>query len=155
LVFPSGIKYRSGLVPIVIEDSDLEVNLLQFLQKSFSYDRTRAVHGQQFAIFLRTETESESKFRPKVIRLVVVVPRAWVHLDSGAEELVIGKDGGILPVRRTTPALEVAAEQSEFEEQGVRWKRSPLPNGGLVYVPVELAEDLLTPTSRNELGLTG
>lgn len=137
----------------MVEDAELESNLLQFVQKSFGFERTVGVAGQEFAVFHRTETESESKFRPKLIQLWVVLPRDWLVLDLAADALMVAPDGKPTSVRSSAPAVEAAGEKSEFREQGVLWARSALSDGSLLYLPQEMGRQLLDPKSLVALGL--
>jgi hypothetical protein len=119
----------------VVDEADLETNVLEFVLKSFQYDRTDTVGGIDYAVFHRTETESESKFRPKLVKLVVAVPREWVVHDLASDLLLIASDGLHPGHRGSGSAMEAAAEKTEFPEQGVDWVRIPRPTGGWVYVP--------------------
>ena len=53
----------------MVDDAALEMNVLSFREKSFSYDRTISHRGIDYAVFGRTEVESESRFRPKLVHL--------------------------------------------------------------------------------------
>ncbi len=125
--------------------ADLEINVFEFRQRAFSFARVVPVGGEEYAVFTRTETESESRFRPALVHLSVVVPLAWVVHDEASDTLRIGRDGAPPAPALTEPVLEVGAEPTEFGEQGVRWKRAQAPTGTLVYVPAERAEALLAP----------
>ena len=48
----------------MVDEVDLEMNVLEFHRKSFSFDRVVDWDGTDLALFHRTETESESQFRP-------------------------------------------------------------------------------------------
>ena len=133
--------------------SDLEINVLEFRQRSFSFDRVATVDGAEYAVFSRTETESESQFRPRLVHLRLVVPLAWIVYDAGNDLLLLAKDGATLPVRLTEPVVEVGAEPAEFHEQGIAWRRTPGPSGTLVYAPEERAGALLTPNGFAGLGI--
>ncbi len=132
---------------------DLEVNVLEFRQRSFQFQRIATVSGRDVALFSRTETESESRFRPKLIHLHLLIPVAWVVLDEPNDVLLIAKDGVTVPVRLTEQVVEVGAERPEFDEQGVAWKRVAGPSGAFVYAPTELAGELLTPAAYAALAL--
>ena len=119
----------------MVDEADLETNVLEFVLKSFQFDRTETVGATEFAVFHRTETESESKFRPKLVKLVVAVPKEWVVHDLASDLLLIASDGVHPGHRGTGSAVEAAAEKTEFSEQGVDWVRLPRPAGGWVYVP--------------------
>jgi hypothetical protein len=129
----------------VLDLSDLEINVLEFRQRSFQFDRMVDLHGTEHAVFARTETESESQFRPRLVHLRVVVPRAWVVFDEPNDVLLLAKDGATLPVRLTEPVTEVRADRPEFKEQGIEWRRKDAPGGFLVYAPAEHADELLSP----------
>ncbi|MCI4346508.1 MAG: hypothetical protein L3K07_07140 [Thermoplasmata archaeon] len=138
----------------MVEPAQLESTILEFRHKSFSFEG-RFSHGTEpWVVFARSETESESKFRPRVVRLRVLVPVAWVHADPAGELLLLGREGapGLSPP--SGPALEVAAEPDEFEEQGIAWVRwRPLPER-LLYFPAELAAELRKLPEVERLGTT-
>jgi hypothetical protein len=119
----------------MVDEADLETNVLEFVLKSFQFDRTERVGDVEYAVFHRTETESESKFRPKLVKLVVAVPKEWVVHDLASDLLLIASDGVHPGHRGSGNAVEAAAEKSEFSEQGVDWVRIPRPSGGWVYLP--------------------
>jgi hypothetical protein len=119
----------------MLEVSDLEVNLLDFVQKSFAFARLVTLNGKEYAVFERTETESESKFRPRLVKLFVLVPRGLIVHDFASDVLVVAPDGETPGPKSTGSALETAAEKTNFEEQGVAWRRVTVPEVGLVYLP--------------------
>jgi len=129
----------------VLDQSDLEVNVLEFRQRSFQFDRLVSLEGEEYAVFSRTETESESQFRPRLVHLRLVVPRTWVVYDEPNDILLLARDGRTVPPRLTESVTEVGADPSEFQEQGIDWRRGPGPGGLLVYVPEPLAATLLSP----------
>ena len=131
--------------------ADLEVNVLDFRHRSFQFDRRVELGGTAYAVFSRTETESERQLRPKLVRLSVVVPLDWVVLDEATDALRVSRSGAARPPP-DTPAVEVAAEPPEFEEDGLRWKRVATGTTGYVYAPLELAGPLL---GRDGLGALG
>ena len=126
----------------MLSAADLATNVLEFRQRAFQFDRLASVDGVEYAVFLRTETESESRFRPRLVHLVVAVPHAWVVVDPSDDSLRIARDGTTVPPQLTEPVVEVGAEPTEFSEQGVRWRRAAAPGGALVYAPAERAEAL-------------
>jgi hypothetical protein len=138
----------------VLTAGDLEVNVLEFRQRSFQFQRIATVADQEIAVFSRTETESESQFRPKLIHLHLLVPVAWVLLDEPNDVLLLARDGATVPVRLTEQVVEVGADRPEFDEQGIAWKRAAGPSGAFVYAPAELAGALLTPAAYAALGLS-
>lgn len=137
----------------MLDASDLEINVLEFRQRSFSFDHLATVGGTDYAVFSRTETESESQFRPRLVHLRLVTPLAWVVLDEPNDVLRLARDGATLPVRLTEPVVEVGAEPVEFHEQGIAWRRAPGPNATLVYAPAELAPCLLSGEGIAALGV--
>jgi len=137
----------------VLTISDLEINVLEFRQRSFSFDHVATIAGVDYAVFARTETESESQFRPRLVHLRLVVPLEWVVYDEANDVLLVAKDGKTLPVRLTEPVVEVGAEPVEFHEQGIPWTRTPGPSNTLAYAPSELAAVLLTPAALGSLGV--
>jgi hypothetical protein len=137
----------------VLTESDLEINVLEFRQRSFQFERLADVDGQPIAVFSRTETESESQFRPKLVHLRLIVPQAWVVHDESNDVLMLARDGSTVPVRLTEMVLEVGAEPAEFKEQGIAWSRVSGPGGTLVYAPTELKEGLLAPPALASLGI--
>jgi hypothetical protein len=137
----------------VLTEADLEVNVLEFRQRSFQFERVAEVAGQEVALFSRTETESESQFRPRLVHLRVVVPLAWVVHDEPNDVLLLARDGTTLPLRLTETVVEVGAEPAEFTEQGIAWTRAPGPAGTMVYAPTELKDVLLAPAAFAALGV--
>ena len=133
--------------------SDLEINVLEFRQRSFQFERLASLEGTDLAVFSRTETESESQFRPRLVHLKLVVPQAWVVYDEPNDLLAVARDGRTVPVRLTEPVVEVRADRPEFREQGVDWKRADGPSGSLLYVPAELADRVLSPEGLAALGV--
>jgi hypothetical protein len=138
----------------VLTVSDLEINVLEFRQRSFQFQRLATVGGREVARFSRTETETESRFRPKLIHLHLLVPFEWVVFDEPNDVLLVARDGATVPPRLTEQVVEVGAERTEFEEQGIAWKRVGGPSGAFVYAPAELAHSLLTPESFAATGLS-
>jgi hypothetical protein len=138
----------------VVELAELEINVLEFVHKSFSFARTADWGGQELAVFQRTETENESKFRPKIIHLVLVVPREWIIYDLAADLLVLGSDGHTPGPRTVGTAVEAAAETHEFREQGIDFQRFNVGNL-LLYTPKGLGAALTSPSGRVALGLEG
>lgn len=132
--------------------ADLEVSVLEFRQRSFQFDRLAELDGGPYAVFSRTETENERQLRPRLVRLTVVAPLSWVALDPEADVLRVGEPRSRAALPGATP-VEVAAEPSEFEEDGRPWQRAPAGGTGFVYVPAERAKSLLTPDARATLGL--
>lgn len=137
----------------MLTPSDLEVNVLEFRQRSFQFQRIASVADREIALFSRTETETESQFRPKLIHLYLLLPQEWVVLDEPNDVLLIARDGATPPVRLSEQVVEVGAERTEFQEQGIPWKRVGGPSGAFVYAPAELADRLLTPTAYSALGI--
>jgi len=128
----------------VLDVSDLEINVLEFRQRSFQFDRLLEAAGRELAVFSRTETESESQFRPRLLHLRLVVPREWVVYDEPNDVLALARDGHTVPVRLTEAVAELRADLPEFKEQGIDWRRAE-GAGLLVYAPAELATELLAP----------
>jgi hypothetical protein len=137
----------------VLTEADLEINVLEFRQRSFQFERLGEVDGRSVALFSRTETESESQFRPRLVHLRLLVPQEWLVLDSANDVLLIARDGATPPVRLTELVVEVGAEPAEFKEQGFAWTRVAGPSGSLVYAPTELKTSLLAPAAFAALGL--
>ena len=133
--------------------ADLEVNILEFRQRAFQFERVVGFEGTDYAVFSRTETESESQFRPRLVHLKLVVPQAWVVYDEPNDLLAVARDGVTVPERLTEPVVEVRAERSEFSEQGIEWRRASGPSNALVYAPAELAKSLCTPEGYSALGI--
>jgi len=138
----------------VVELAELEINVLEFVHKSFSFARVAEWKGGELAVFTRTETENEAKFRPRIVHLVLAVPREWVIYDLAADLLVLGSDGHTPGPRPVGTAIESAAETHEFREQGIEFQRSAV-GGLLLYLPKSLAAELLTPPGLVALGVSG
>jgi len=133
--------------------ADLEVNVLDFRERTFQFERLVELPGGPYGVFTRTETESERQLRPKLLRLTVVAPLAWISYDEAADALRVSQGGP--PKATGTPSpVEVAAEPPEFEENGLRWKRTAAGAQGYVYVPADLAGTLLAPEGRSALGIS-
>jgi hypothetical protein len=139
----------------VLTAADLEINVLEFRQRSFQFERLADFDGTDYAVFSRTETESESQFRPRLVHLKLVVPQGWVVYDEPNDLLAVAKDGTTVPVRLAEPVVEVRAERPEFQEQGITWRRVDGPEGTLVYAPAELAGVVLTSEGFSALGIGG
>jgi hypothetical protein len=137
----------------VLTESDLETNVLEFRQRSFQFERLAEVDGMTVALFSRTETESESQFRPRLVHLRLIVPQSWVVLDAANDVLMLARDGATVPVRLTEVVVEVGAEPAEFKEQGIAWTRVAGPSGVLLYAPAELQATLLAPPALAALGI--
>ena len=137
----------------MLTEADLEINVLEFRQRAFQFERLVDYEGTDFAVFSRTETESESQFRPRLVHLKLIVPQAWVVYDEANDLLAVAKDGRTLPVRLTEPVVEVGAERPEFQEMGIAWKRAVGPSRSLVYAPAAVADVVLTPDGFAALGL--
>ena len=137
----------------MLTEADLETNVLEFRQRSFQFARLVERTGGPYAVFGRTETESERQLRPKLVRLVLVVPLGWVVHDESADLLRVARGGAISAAPSPAAVVEIAAEPAEFDEQGVRWKRTRAAAGPFVYAPAELAGDLLSPAGLVALGI--
>lgn len=138
----------------MIDPATLEMAVLEFRHKSFSFDRLATVGATEYAVFGRRETETESKLRPKVIRLFVAVPRHQLLYESDTESLWISPDGALPGPRDAGVAQEAAAEAPEFTEQGLTWRRLTVP-AGIAYVPTTEAGALGTDRAQEALGFTG
>ncbi len=121
----------------MIDESELAVNLLDFRQKSFQFERLVDRANGAYAIFGRTETETESQLRPKLVHLKVVVPQEWIVYDADLDLLRLGREGTPRSLRSPGIALESAAEPSEFPEQGFEWLREQPADHVYVYLPKE------------------
>jgi hypothetical protein len=141
------------LAAAVLTEADLEINVLEFRQRSFQFERLAEIDGRPVAVFSRTETESESQFRPRLVHLRLIVPQAWVVHDEPNDVLMLARDGTTVPLRLTEVVLEVGAEPAEFKEQGIAWTRVTGPGGALLYAPTELKETLLAPPALAALGI--
>lgn len=137
---------------MAIETSDLETNLLEFVGKSFGFERDVPVGSESILLFHRSETETESRFRPKVIDLWIAVPREWVRLDVAGEALVLAREGESPAPRVTKDAVEVAAEAEQFTEQGIEFHRTPVEGRGFLYAPTG-RPNLTGPEGPGALGL--
>ncbi|MGD0256417.1 MAG: hypothetical protein ABSB90_00845 [Thermoplasmata archaeon] len=133
--------------------SDLEINVLEFRQRSFQFDRLATLDGEEYAVFSRTETESESQFRPRLLHLHLVVPLAWVVLDEVNDSLRIARDGTTAPPHLIETVIEVGAEPPRFTEQGIEWSRTRSPGGAHLYGPTDRAARLFTPEGQTALGV--
>jgi hypothetical protein len=137
----------------VLTASDLEINVLEFRQRSFQFDRIASFDGEEYAVFSRTETESESQFRPRLVHLHLVVPLAWVVLDEANDSLRIARDGATAPPHLIETVIEVGAEPPQFKEQGIEWTRASGPGGAHYYAPADRSSRLFTPEGHAALGV--
>jgi hypothetical protein len=137
----------------MVEEEVLSRNVLQFAGKSFDYDSTIAVGGIDYAIFGRTETESEAKLRPQLVRMRVVLPREWVEYEEASDTLAIrsGPEPGAPARRRAAGATTL--EPEEFRDQGIDWHRLLLPDRHSLYLPKAEESRLLGAEGRRALGL--
>ncbi len=136
----------------MLTPADLEVNVLEFRGRSFQFERL-VEHGTgPYAVFVRTETESERQLRPRLVRLTIVAPLAWLRHDPLTDSLRVGL-GSALPMTDAATVVEVAAEAPEFEEDGVRWQRRPSGASGYLYVPTERAAELTSSEGRARVGV--
>jgi hypothetical protein len=138
----------------MLDVADLETNVLEFVHKSFAFARVAEVEGREAVVFHRTETESESQFRPKIVRLYLVVPREWVVLDGAEEMLRLAHDGKTLGITTVGEAVETGAESVQFTEQGIAFHRVPLGERSWAYLPSELEPSWGSPAGRTSLGFT-
>ena len=128
----------------MVDDATLETNVLSFREKSFSYRATVEAGGVPYAVFYRTEVESESRFRPKVVHLLLAVPREAILGDLASDTLVLAPDGRSAGPRRAGGAQEVDADETEFREQGIEFVRSQAPDGTIRYLPKSAPPELAT-----------
>ncbi len=137
----------------MLDAADLEVNVLEFRQRAFQFDRLAELGGTAYAVFSRTETESESQFRPKLLHLRVVAPHPWIVHDEPNDVLRVSPDGRSVPLHLAEPVVEVGAEPAEFTEAGVPWQRGTSAGGAIVYVPASAAGAVLAPGGLAALGI--
>ena len=139
----------------MVEDETLSLNVLQFAGKSFDYDSTVMIGGTEYAIFARTETETEAKLRPELVRMRVVVPRDWVHYEEASDTLLLAAPGGAAGPSRRRAAGATMLEPEEFRDQGIDWHRLTLTGRHTLYLPKGEEARLLAPEGRQALGVPG
>jgi hypothetical protein len=137
----------------VVDDETLSMNVLQFAGKSFDYDSTVTVGDTEYAIFARTETESEAKLRPELVRMRVVVPRKWVEYEEASDTLLLAAPGGTAGPARRRSAGATLLEPEEFRDQGIDWHRLTPAENHRLYLPKSEESRLLSPEGRSALGL--
>ncbi len=137
----------------MVDDETLSMNVLQFAGKSFDYDTTVVVGDLEYAIFARTETETEAKLRPELVRMRVVVPREWVHYEEASDTLTLGAPGGTAGPARRRAAGATMLEPEEFRDQGIDWHRLSLADGHRLYLPKGEEGRLLGHEGRRVLGV--
>ena len=137
----------------MLDDATLSMNILQFAGKSFDYDASVDIGGTEFAIFARTETETEAKLRPELIRMKVVVPKSWVVYEEETDLLVLSAGSATGAPARRRSAGTTLLEPEEFRDQGIDWRRESAAANQRVYVPKEWAARILSPAGRTALGL--
>ena len=123
----------------MLEEGDLQINLLEFRQKSFQFDHLTVLDSEEYAVFVRTETETESQLRPKLVHLRVYAPREWVVYDPQMDLLRLAREGTPLPARVPGEAQESAAEPPQFKEQGFEWTRIVAGEHAFAYFPTDRA----------------
>jgi hypothetical protein len=137
----------------MVDDETLSMNVLQFAGKSFDYDSTVTVGGTEFAIFARTETETEAKLRPELVRMRVVVPREWVQYEEASDTLLLAAPGGASGPSRRRAAGATMLEPEEFRDQGIDWHRLTLTDRHTLYLPKGEEARLLSTEGRAALGV--
>ena len=137
----------------MVEDEILSMNVLQFAGKSFDYDSTVTIAGVEYAIFARTETETEAKLRPELVRMRVVVPRTWVEYEEASDTLRLVAPGGPAGPARRRAAGATLAEPEDFRDQGIDWHRLSLPGRHTLYLPKTEEPRLLASEGRAALGV--
>lgn len=139
----------------MVDEEELASTVLSFYGASFGFERTLRVQGSELALFTRRETESEAKFRPKVVRRWVLVPREWLFFERRQEVLVLGKDGrkpshaGLVPIQSS----EGGRPPEEFQEQGIDFVTRKFPGDLEVYTVRSLVGKVLSGEGRAALGL--
>jgi len=137
----------------MVDDETLSLNVLQFAGKSFDYESTVTVEGVDYAVFARTETETEAKLRPELVRMRVVVPREWVHYEEASDTLMLLVTGATPGPSRRRAAGATMLEPEEFRDQGIDWHRLTLPQKHSLYLPKPEEARLLSPEGRAALGI--
>lgn len=137
----------------MLEAGDLEANLLEFRHKSFQFARLVESGGREFALFERTETESESRLRPRLVHLWVVVPRRSIVYDMAADLLYLSIDGVRPGPAEAGSAIESAAEAAEYRERGLEFRRVTLGPDAYLDLPTADADLLLSADGRAALDL--
>jgi|GEM_PF-442565 len=138
----------------MLDVADLEMNVLEFVHKSFAFARVATVGDREAVVFARTETESESQFRPKIVHLYLAVPREWVVLDGAEEMLRLAHDGKTLGITTVGEGIETGAESVQFTEQGIAFHRIPLGERAWGYIPSELEGAWASPEGLRALGFS-
>ena len=137
----------------MVDEDILSLNVLQFAGKSFDFDAAIQVGGVEYVVFSRTETESEAKLRPELVRMRVVVPREWVEYDEASDTLGLRASGAAPGPLRRRAAGASTLEPEEFRDQGIDWHRFTFPDRHRLYLPKGEEARLLTPEGRSALGL--
>ena len=137
----------------MVEDETLSMNILQFAGKSFDYDSTVTIGGTEYAIFARTETETEAKLRPELVRMRVVVPREWVQYEEASDTLLLAAASATPGPSRRRAAGATMLEPEEFRDQGIDWHRLTLSSRQTLYLPKGEEARLVGPEGRAALGI--
>ena len=137
----------------MLDEDTLAANLLQFRKKSFGFLRLLHRGTGRYAVFHRTETESESKLRPRLLGLWVLCPVEWLRYDEPSDGLLLGADGIVPGPEDPGSALETSAESERFVEQGLPWVRRPWGSGRFVYVPESRVGEFAGPEPFSEADL--
>lgn len=139
----------------MIDEEELDASVLSFYGASFGYERVVHIGKEEMVLFSRRETESEMKFRPKIVRRWVLIPRSWLFRDPDHDLLVLGKDGR-KPVRGGVIAIQSSdgtRPPSEFQEQGITFRTVKFPQDLEMYVVKSLETQSLSSASREALGI--
>jgi hypothetical protein len=139
----------------MLDVADLETNVLEFVHKSFAFARVATIAAGEAVVFARTETESESQFRPKIVHLYLAVPREWVVLDGAGQMLRLARDGKTLGLTTVGEGVETGAESVQFSEQGISFHRIPIGERIWAYLPSELEPTWGTPEGLRALQFAG
>lgn len=139
----------------MIDEEDLESTVLTFCGASFGFERALSISGQDLALFTRRETESEAKFRPRIVRRWLLVPRGWLFLDRNREVLVLGKEGKRPSLSGTVRIQdsEGARPPARFDEQGIPFVTEKFPGDLELYVVAALRDRILTEEGCASLGI--
>jgi hypothetical protein len=137
----------------VVDDEILSLNVLQFAGKSFDYESTVSVAGMEYAVFARTETETEAKLRPELVRMRVVVPREWVQYEEASDTLQLQSPAAPGGATRRRAAGATMLEPEEFRDQGIDWHRLTLAGRHRLYLPKAEEARLLSPEGKTALGV--
>jgi hypothetical protein len=138
----------------MLDEAALASNILSFVQKNFGFSQLARVGEHEYAVFQRTETESEAKFRPRLIELFLVVPLEWIRLDEEKDSLEIRIGSTVEESGTPGTAQDIEHEKPEFAAHGATWTRVKVADARWAYLPSERFQGRAAASAIATLGIS-